>query len=190
MKLNLTRRMLIPLPPEECLFRLQESVNNKSNTDFRFPLVGKYRLKIHNHKRFEVLPGFFRRGVVVEGFAEQAQSESTQIYIRLMPPLWFLVLFALFPVFIVISFYTQMSERELLIFFGFLILWLLIHVLHGHCSLRIFRGFDRTFKSLNAVQTPPKPFSSEKFIKSIGVYLLISILYLLVLAALGYMVSA
>jgi hypothetical protein len=186
MKLNLTRHVIIPLSPEQCLRELQEAVDKKTIPNFWFPLIGRYQFKSNNPKRFDVLPRFWRRGPVVEGFIKSEQENSCHVYIRLMPPLWFMLIFMLAPLFLIGILQTQ---QEKVIFISWLFFWVLIFTANIICSFRLIKGFDKIFDSLNSEMVLVTSLSANFILRKIIIYLSVAFFYIAGLMILGTLMS-
>ena len=185
MKVNLTRRFFVPLSSEACLKALKDAIGGTHKHFFEFPLFGKHHLKIQTSTRFKVSQAF-GRGPVLEGFIEPADEQSCRIYIRLMPPLWLLLAFALLPLYF-FAFLT-IEANEWILFGVWFCLWIAVIAAIWLCSLKLFHGLDKVLGTLNA-EPVFAPFSKTVFLRKAGLYLLVVIVYVGVLFLMGYILS-
>ena len=103
MRLNITKRIKVKLEPQECIKILEEAANSDFTKDFHFfPLTSEYRFyPISKDKnRFSLRPvsGWDRFTLVFGNIKEEDQS--TILYLRMYPPIWFYFLFCIVPVFL------------------------------------------------------------------------------------------
>ncbi len=183
MKLNMTRRYAVPLPSEQCLQGLQESVNDTANTRFTFPLVGRFSMSIKNQRRF-IIFSRTRGTIILEGFIEPMSDGGSQVYIRTMPPLWFVFLFGWAGAFLI-----SFASTLFLVAAGWLFWTHFIAMIHVSSAKKLYQGLDAIFGTLNAVQEPPVPLTRKGFLRKAGLYLLIAVVYILALAVFGFFAS-
>ena len=178
MKLNLSRSIIIQLPIENCILELQKKINNKSNPLFKVPILGWYQLESNKPNRFDIRPVKSGRGPIVEGFASIEAENSCHVYIRLMPPLWYILIFALIPVY-----HPGIWKiTDNIYYILWLLFWVIICIANIYSSFRLIKGLDSVISSLNAIPAPKKPKSIKIISRKIALYSGIAIIYLMSLA--------
>jgi hypothetical protein len=190
MKLNFTRYVSLPLSAGDSLDSLKRLVNEERASDFAVAwLLCKYHFQRNLLKadRFVIKPFFWGRAFGIEGFIER-HNTHTRVYLRMMPPVWFYVLFAYVPLLLMLYIPGQFVDMLAFVAFWFAIGHIFM-VTNVTGAARIFAKLDTVFESLGGTallgEKPPTAFS----LKTVLLYLLIAIIYISCLVFMGRFLS-
>ncbi|MBE0536853.1 MAG: hypothetical protein IH624_14400, partial [Phycisphaerae bacterium] len=125
--------------------------------------------------RFVIQPPWYLHGVPqMEGFCrESAGGCETRIYVRLMPPLWFMFFFVYAPVILFVA--ADVSVWLMAAWIGFGNVCIAADLDY---ACRAFRELDAAMQSLGAVRVEAERRRGWFYAKRAGIYLLIAVIYI------------
>jgi hypothetical protein len=119
MKFNISRQTETSIQPETFLESMEKEINNNPSCNFSVPfLFGRYRFRRKRGCRFSLTPAYWQRGFWIQGNIERKDDRSVIQY-KMMPPLWFDILFIFGPFLIFVQ--MPLISKEILalvIFWG------------------------------------------------------------------------